>query len=46
MISDVVRCTGIDGFLVRCTGIEGLLMPNVINFYQQYSVWMEELEVG
>jgi len=36
VISDVVRCAGIDGFL----------LPNVSNYYQQHSIRMQELEVG
>jgi len=35
-VSDIVRCTGIDGFL----------MPNVSNSYEEHSVRMQELEVG
>ena len=35
-ISDIVRRTGIDGFL----------MPNVSNSYEQHSLWIQELEVG
>jgi len=35
-ISDIVRCTAIDGFL----------MLNVSNSYEQHSVRMQELEVG
>jgi hypothetical protein len=35
-ISDLIRCTRIDGFLIS----------NVSNFYEQHSVWMQELEVG
>ena len=36
VISDVVRCTGINGFL----------MPKVNNSYEQHSVRMQELEIG
>ena len=35
-ISDIVRCTRIDGFL----------MPNVGNSFEQHSVWIQELEFG
>jgi len=33
------------GFLVKCTGNDGFLRPNVTNFYQQHTVWIQEMEV-
>jgi hypothetical protein len=36
VISDIVRCTGIDEFL----------MPNVNSSFEQHSVRMQELEAG
>jgi len=44
-ISRMVVCVAISD-IVRCTGIDGFLIVNDSKSYEQHCVWMQEVEDG